>query len=66
MIYASVFTYCKPRPWHLIIHPQIIKLFCCKYNLHKNSQAVKKRAAHAKNGSMKKVVKSKVAAQKRL
>ena len=34
------------------------------YNLHKNSQTVKKGAAHAKKDSMKKVVKSKVAAQK--
>ena len=32
--------------------------------LHKNSQTVKKGAAHAKKGSMKKFVKSKVAAQK--
>ena len=34
--------------------------------LHQNSQIVKKGAAHAKKSSMKKVVKSKVAAQKRL
>jgi len=33
-------------------------------NLHKNSQTVKKGLAHAKKGSMKKIVKSKVAAQK--
>ena len=26
MIHPSVFTYCKPRPWHLIIYPQIIEL----------------------------------------
>ena len=40
------------------------KRITSKYNLHKNSQTVKKGAAHAKKGSMKKVMKSKAAAQK--
>ena len=46
--------------WHMTE----FSLLCCYYNLHKNSQTVKKRCGLCKKGSMKKVVKSKVAVQK--
>ena len=45
-------------------HIQVTKLnYKKKWNLHKNSQAVKKDAAHVK-GQHEKVVKSKIVAQK--
>ena len=47
-----------------LIHSMSSWVITIYINLHKNNQTVKKGAAYAKKDSMKKVVKSKVVAQK--